>query len=681
MLGPVFRTYEPARDRLVAVKAFRLDLTPEQARTLADELQALAGKGLDHPSIVRPIAAGIEGSLAWMASEYVASESLDIALRHYAPAPLDRALPFITQLAGALDFARTAGIGHGALHPRDIFVTPDEARATGFGIVQALEKLGVRPPVRRPYTAPERVDDGEWDGRADVYSLAAIAFELMTGRRPVGEDVGTLGDTAGPHAGEIGAVLSRALADDPSRRYPSALAFAAALEASARGERTTAAIDEVQAVAQAPGPAAAAPAIVEEGEPAFVPDDDEVLADDLRDEDVAAEREADLADIQLREEEAIESAARAAEVTRPLDEAPAAAPGAVETPRGPEPSLFELDLEREGEEIVPELPHAGFEAAPGRYATIDVPPRHADQEADRFAAPEPDFDTGSALESPPALEPEPRAGRSAPAADSGSRRVPEPARDAGRAPRPRSILLPVTLMLLLGLFVGFVAGYLVGGQDRGTAPGESTTVDDAARLDEESAGAAGAQPAAPPAARPTDASPAARPPVIERAPESRSAPPAPARGRLVVRSTPPGAQVFVNGRRRGTTPLSLRNLPPGTYSVRVSRSGYEDDTRRVAVAGGAAREIAVRLTRERPRAAAGSGGAFTGSIYVDSRPRGARVLLDGRAIGTTPLQVGNIRAGAHVVRLELPDHRTWTASTRVVAGETVRVTGSLERVR
>jgi len=678
----VFRTYEPARDRLVAVKAFRLDLTPEQARALADELQALAGKGLDHPSIVRPIAAGIEGSLAWMASEYVASESLDIALRHYAPAPLDRALPFITQLAGALDFARTAGIGHGALHPRDIFVTPDEARATGFGIVQALEKLGVRPPVRRPYTAPERVDDGEWDGRADVYSLAAIAFELMTGRRPVGEDVGTLGDTAGPHAGEIGAVLSRALADDPSRRYPSALALAAALEASARGERTTAAIEEVRAVAQAPGPAAAAaPAIVEEGEPAFVPDDDEVLADDLRDEDVAAEREADLADIQLREEEAIESAARAAEVTRPVDEAPAAAPGAVETPRGPEPSLFELDLEREGEEIVPELPHAGFEAAPGRYATIDVPPRHADQEADRFAAPEPDFDTEPALESPPALEPEPRAGRIAPAADSGPRRVPVPARDADRAPRPRSILLPVTLMLLLGLFVGFVAGYLVGGQDRGTAPVESTTIDEAAGPEEESAGAAGAQPAAPPAARPTDANPAAPPPVIERAPESRSAPPAPARGRLVVRSTPPGAQVFVNGRRRGTTPLSLRNLPPGTYSVRVSRSGYEDDTRRVAVPGGAAREIAVRLTRERPRAAAQSAGAFTGSIYVDSRPRGARVLLDGRAIGTTPLQVGNIRAGAHVVRLELPDHRTWTASARVVAGETVRVTGSLERVR
>src|SRR3954462_5959517 len=167
-LGPVFRTYEPTRDRLVAVKVFRLDVTPEQAQSLADELGRSADAGLFHPSIVEPIAAGVEGTVAYRAEEYVAAESLDVAMRHYAPASLDQALPFLTQLAGAIDFARAAGVGHGGLHLRDVFVTPDEARASGFGIVEALERVGVRAPVRRPYSAPERIAGSQRGTPADV---------------------------------------------------------------------------------------------------------------------------------------------------------------------------------------------------------------------------------------------------------------------------------------------------------------------------------------------------------------------------------------------------------------------------------------------------------------------------------------------------------------------------------
>src|SRR4029453_12463874 len=125
-LGPVFRTYEPTRDRLGAAEGFRLDVTPEKARARANELAHPAEAELFHPSIVEPIAAGVEGTLAYRAEEYVAAESLDVAMRHYAPAPIATVLPFITQLAGAIDFARAAGGGHGALHPRDMFVRPEE---------------------------------------------------------------------------------------------------------------------------------------------------------------------------------------------------------------------------------------------------------------------------------------------------------------------------------------------------------------------------------------------------------------------------------------------------------------------------------------------------------------------------------------------------------------------------
>ena len=278
-LGPVYRTYEPTRDRLVAVKVFRLDITPEQAQVLADELSRAAEAGLFHPSIVEPIAAGVEGTVAYRAEEYVAAESLDVAIRHYAPAALDKALPFLTQLAGAIDFARTAGVGHGALHLRDVFVTPDEARASGFGIVEALERVGLRAPVRRPYSAPERIAGEPWSTPADVFSLGAIAYELLTGRRPsgTGDQIGALtGGDAGVHAASIRAVLARAMDDEPAARYPTALAFASALEAAGRGAHvsgpvSTKAATPAAVTAAAPVAAVAAPVDAPVPIPASIP--------------------------------------------------------------------------------------------------------------------------------------------------------------------------------------------------------------------------------------------------------------------------------------------------------------------------------------------------------------------------------------------------------------------------
>ncbi len=189
-----------------------------------------------HPSIVEPLAAGIEGTVAYRAEEYVAAESLDVAMRHYAPATVDKVLPFITQLASALDFARAAGVGHGALHPRDIFVTPDEARASGFGVVDALDRLGLRAPVRRPYSPPERIAGQPWSTPADVFSLGVIAFELLTGRRPsgLGAEMGPLtGATLAEREREVRAVLARAMHADPDERFATAQAFSAALSQAA----------------------------------------------------------------------------------------------------------------------------------------------------------------------------------------------------------------------------------------------------------------------------------------------------------------------------------------------------------------------------------------------------------------------------------------------------------------
>ena len=244
VLGPVFRTYEPSQDRLVAVKAFHLDITPEQSRVLIESLERFVDAGFSGPGVVPPIAVGLEQDVPYLAQEYVTAESFETAIRHYAPTTLELALPLVNQIAAALDSVHGQGVAHGAIHLRDIFVAPDDLRVNGFGVVQTLEVLGLPAPIRRPYTAPEIVAGREWDGAADRFSLAAISFELLTGRRMTGtgdqmrDGIRSIqGLTDRDHVEEV---FSVALADDPELRYSSAMGFVGALEMGVDVERSEA---------------------------------------------------------------------------------------------------------------------------------------------------------------------------------------------------------------------------------------------------------------------------------------------------------------------------------------------------------------------------------------------------------------------------------------------------------
>jgi hypothetical protein len=121
--------------------------------------------------------------------------------------------------------------------------------------------------------------------------------------------------------------------------------------------------------------------------------------------------------------------------------------------------------------------------------------------------------------------------------------------------------------------------------------------------------------------------------------------------------------------------------------VRVVQPGFLPAHEDVTLnAGTTAHTVDTKLVAEEraapaPRAAAPSPStpaSFTGSIFVDSRPRGATVLIDGKSVGQTPLSVPAIPVGSHVVRIEMAGKKPWSSPTRVTAGETARVTGSLE---
>lgn len=699
-LGPVFRTYEPTRDRLIAVKVFRLDITPEQAQALADELARAADAGLFHPSIVEPVAAGVEGTVAYRAEEYVAAESLDVAMRHYAPASLDKVLPFIAQLAAAIDFARAAGIGHGALHPRDIFVTPDEARATGFGVVDALDRLSLRAPVRRPYSAPERVVSQAWSTPADIFSLAAIAFELLTARRPsgVGDQIGPLtGSVATGHIGEIRGVLVRAMDEDPRRRYSTAREFAGALEAAAHGEQIP---ETGRSATVIPIPTEPVPPGSASSEPRTAAPETNRVAAHVPD-DIAVERDEDEAHWEL---------------TRAESAAPAEDDGREEllfrdessTPHKTKTDTTEIKL------IEPPVPEFAdeFPSTPDPPRTLEMP----------LSRPSWDESAAAAPKRPAGAEavsgPRPNRARPAPVVEPGILRLDgratahEPSMRDTRGLQPersRVLMLPMAAAIILSLLVGFAAGYAVRDREKKaeqtaadveapTSPPSPTPKPQATTSSPQPAGKEWSEQAVTPSAsKPTPVAPEAP----AEGPTARAASkPAATTGRIVVRSTPPGAAVTINGKGRGRTPLSVNAAPFGNYQVRVVLPGYDvarqefrlspeeaDRTLsfdlhrqgRVPPAKSATRSTS--SSAETPQPGRPASARYSGSIFVDSLPRSARVILDGKAVGTTPMRIPDVAVGSHVIRLELANHHPWTNSAQVTAGREARVTGSLDPIR
>jgi hypothetical protein len=130
------------------------------------------------------------------------------------------------------------------------------------------------------------------------------------------------------------------------------------------------------------------------------------------------------------------------------------------------------------------------------------------------------------------------------------------------------------------------------------------------------------------------------------------------------------------------TPATVTGLAAGTYTVRVSNDGYTEARQRVTITNERpTQSLTVELSRNPklpPAAPRQRNGRYVASLRVETRPAGARVFLDGRLIGTSPMVLDEVSVGEHAIRFELPNHRPWTASVRVVAGEPNRVAASLD---
>jgi hypothetical protein len=152
----------------------------------------------------------------------------------------------------------------------------------------------------------------------------------------------------------------------------------------------------------------------------------------------------------------------------------------------------------------------------------------------------------------------------------------------------------------------------------------------------------------------------------------------------LIRSSPADADVFVNGMLRGKTPLALRELALGSYTIRVARTGYvtEEQTLHVTASQPSASTTINLRSASAARGASVPSAATetaTGGLTVQSRPAGARVFVDDRLAGSTPISIPRLPAGPATVRIEMDGYRLWSTKVQVKSGEQIRVAASLER--
>jgi len=636
----VFRAYEAERDRLVAVKVFRLDLPPERVHQLVGEFERLIEAELRHAAIATPVAAGLNGVVAYLAQDYFSGDSLDIVMREKGTMAVDETLRVARQLAEGLDFAAERQVEHGALNPRDILISPESACIVGMGITRALEHIGAATPIRRPYTSPERVAAEPWDRRADVFSLAAVVYEMLWGRRLVGtgmQAVETMTPLRGTHLAALQAVFVGALAEQAVDRFGTAMEFVESLERAVGDEAAEAEANEEKdslRVVEAPQRP-----------------DEALLRLPLEDDIPPVEPELPEPVIQLRELEPEPEAA----ISTHVEPGPSFA--SIE-PMDPATDLDfrELLTPREVRAArVPREPLGRLEPLEPFEPLQPLEPLRPSKESPPFLASTPAFSTPSSSS---------------------------------------SLVWPIGLACVIGLAVGFGVGYTVAVREPGAAP---TTAPTAAVLPDPDKAASSAQL---PPAEPRAAEPSTQPEPLVNTAASAPPPPVPVfAGRLLVRSTPAGARVIIDGRDRGATPAAVAGLGQGEHRVRVLHDGYTAAERRVVLSPSQpSLALTVPLAKapvppkpspgqsaktEVAPAAPTPGAKPTAEarvLVLDSRPTGATAFVDGRAVGRTPVTLPDVKTGDHTVRFELDEHRPWTASIKVNGGTTNRVGGSLEKI-
>ena len=254
-MGVVYLGRDPRSDRPVALKTMALghefdgaELVEARARFFGEAEMA---RRLSHPDIVATLEAGEDAGLAYIAMEYVDGHDLQRHALAEALLPPATVLRTLARAASALAHAHRQGVVHRDVKPANVLVNLDAGtvKLTDFGIAHVIDASRTRTGLvlgTPCYMSPEQMVGDRVDGRADLYSLGVVLYQLLTGTLPhraasMGQLMQQIANEVAPDVRTVAAhlpetlarIVARALEKRPEARYPDGDQFAADLLAAA----------------------------------------------------------------------------------------------------------------------------------------------------------------------------------------------------------------------------------------------------------------------------------------------------------------------------------------------------------------------------------------------------------------------------------------------------------------
>lgn len=260
-MGSVYKAEQPAMNRMVAIKILHPKLAGRKDLTSRFRREARAMSQLTHPNTVKVFMYGEledDGSL-YIVMEMLEGRNLNQTVRKEGPMAADRAITILIQVCGALQEAHDLGIVHRDLKPENIFLSKqggisDYPKVLDFGLAKVTERQMQPGSViltqegmvfgTPEFMSPEQAQGKTLDARSDIYSLAVILYEVLTGKLPfsartpmeyiqkhVTDPIIPLSERVPDRKFPKGLddVLAKALEKQPDKRYQTAGEFGEAL--------------------------------------------------------------------------------------------------------------------------------------------------------------------------------------------------------------------------------------------------------------------------------------------------------------------------------------------------------------------------------------------------------------------------------------------------------------------